>query len=121
MVGSHLFNATPFTLSQDMIEEGYFPVHSAPHEGLRFVYVPRDDNDLTFTPLDKKITVSNGTAPEGITFSGQEFFGSGTNNPDAIEYVNTFTVKQLKYVGGLGRNEWQTADVHNQSMSRHYG
>jgi hypothetical protein len=61
IVGSHVFNATPFTLSEDIIEEGYFPVRAAPHEGLRFVYVPKDEKDLQFTPLQRKIVNTNGT------------------------------------------------------------
>lgn len=52
MTGSHIYNGTPFTLNDDQIEEGYMPVRGRPHEGIRMVYMPRDDRDLEFSPAN---------------------------------------------------------------------
>jgi len=46
--GSHLFDSTPFTISEENIEDGYFPVRCKPSQGLRMVYLPKDDRDLEF-------------------------------------------------------------------------
>jgi len=55
LVGSHVYNGTPLTLSEDMIEEGYMVTRCRPHEGLRMVYTPKDDRDLEFCPSNKKL------------------------------------------------------------------
>lgn len=82
MVGSHVFNATPLTLTQDIIEEGYFPVRAAPHEGLRFVYVPRDDQDLQFTALDKKVAYGGTNVSEGLPLNATNYFLATGNDPE---------------------------------------
>lgn len=62
MTGSHVYNATPFTLNDDLIEEGYMPIRARPHEGIRLVYMPKDDADLEFTPVQAIIEGNSNTA-----------------------------------------------------------
>jgi hypothetical protein len=50
MVGSHIFDATPWTLNEDVIENGYFVTRGKPHDGIRLVYIPKDEHDLTYAP-----------------------------------------------------------------------
>lgn len=55
MTGSHLYDKTPFTVSQECIEEGYFVTKAKPSQGLRMVYLPKDERDLEFVPCDMKM------------------------------------------------------------------
>lgn len=52
ITGSHIFDSTPFTINEEHIEEGYFPTKVKPMEGLRLVYLPKDEKDLTFEPCN---------------------------------------------------------------------
>lgn len=55
MTGSHLYDKNPFNLSQEAIEEGYFPTQVKPSKGLRLVYLPKDDRDLEFATTNIKL------------------------------------------------------------------
>lgn len=48
--GAHLFDTTPFNIAEDTIEEGYFVTRAKPSQGIRLVYLPKDDKDLQFAP-----------------------------------------------------------------------
>lgn len=62
MSGSHVYNVSPFELSDEVIEEGHFTSKNVrPKEGIRLVYYPKDPDDLTFTPTN----ISIGTGAKG--------------------------------------------------------
>lgn len=43
MSGGHVYNTTPFELSDESVEEGFFKVSNVhPREGVRLVYYPKD-------------------------------------------------------------------------------
>lgn len=51
MSGGHVYNVSPFELSDEVIEEGHFTIKNArPKEGVRLVYYPKDPNDMNFKP-----------------------------------------------------------------------
>lgn len=53
MTGSHSLNTTPFTATEDKIEEGYYATKARPSEGLRMTWLPTDEKDLEFHDADK--------------------------------------------------------------------
>jgi hypothetical protein len=55
MVGSHVFDATPLTIDEHTVEEGYFVTRKRPSEGIRLVYIPKDSADLEFAPMTTKL------------------------------------------------------------------
>lgn len=51
MSGAHVYNVSPFELSDEVIEEGHFATKNVrPNEGIRLVYYPKDPDDLNFIP-----------------------------------------------------------------------
>ena len=59
MTGSHIFSGTPFTTSEDHIEDAqYFKAKGRPHEGLRLIYVPRDEDDMQLHEINRRFDVS---------------------------------------------------------------
>ncbi len=48
ITGGHIFDANPWLLSEDRIEEAYMVHKCKPSSGLRMVYMPKDEKDLEF-------------------------------------------------------------------------
>ena len=83
MVGSHVFDATPLTIDETTIENGYFVTRKRPSEGMRMVYIPKDSSDLDFVPQTFKLS------PEGpvkwtssVPIYPFQWFDNPYNNPD---------------------------------------
>jgi len=50
LTGSHTFTSSPLLLSENVIEDGYFKCMAKPSEGVRLVWIPKDDADLEYSP-----------------------------------------------------------------------
>lgn len=60
----HVYNATPFEISDEVIEEGHFTsLNVRPKEGTRLVYYPKDPNDLNFQPTNLAMGYNNEGTP----------------------------------------------------------
>jgi len=59
MVGSHIFDQNPFTVSEEIIEEGYFVTRGKPADGMRLVYLPKDERDLEFADTSTRLTTTS--------------------------------------------------------------
>lgn len=58
MTGSHTFTSSPLLLNEEIIEDGYFKTCTKPREGLRMVWIPKDDADMEYTPQEYKLNGS---------------------------------------------------------------
>jgi hypothetical protein len=89
ITGSHVYNATPFTLNEEIIEEGYMPVRGRPHEGVRMVWMPRDEEDLEYCPSDLYLdTLATEGAKGNIvstSVNAQNWFMQPDTNETSIE------------------------------------
>lgn len=46
----HVFDGNPWLISEERIEEAYMTHRCKPSEGMRMVYMPKDEKDLEFAP-----------------------------------------------------------------------
>jgi len=56
MTCSHQFNKSIFQIDEDSIENGFHKKTCKPQEGLRAVYMPKNQSDLEFRPTDHYTT-----------------------------------------------------------------
>lgn len=50
--GGHMFDKNPWLVSEDEIEESYMTCRAKPNQGIRMVYMPKDEKDLDFAPCN---------------------------------------------------------------------
>lgn len=57
LVGGHLFDSNPWLVTEDAIEESYMHCRAKPSQGMRAVYMPKDEKDLEFATTAIKLDV----------------------------------------------------------------
>lgn len=57
MVGSHIMNQNICGITDRDIEEGYHCKRVRPHEGIRLIYAPTDEQDFSFCELNTRVVV----------------------------------------------------------------
>lgn len=45
MVGAHVYESEVGRISDEIVENGYFNTHGRPNEGVRLVWIPKDNSD----------------------------------------------------------------------------
>lgn len=73
LVAGHTFDTNPWLLSEDVIEESYMTCRAKPSQGVRMVYMPKDEKDLDFAPTNIRMNISQGNRN---TFDANDFLAA---------------------------------------------
>jgi len=132
MVGSHLYGDTPFAIGEDAIEEGYHKASGRPQEGLRFVYLPRQEDDLEMQECNYRLR-QVGNNPGAIDLINNENYYANNlpaaNPPpldgqEAEEAADTgsWQVQQYRMNGvGAAELDWGNTELQQEAPSKFWG
>lgn len=94
LVGSQLYGDTPFAIGSDAIEEGYHRAQGRPMEGLRFVYLPRNEADLDMKECNYKLQQVDELQASADVFRNEDYYNSNEPVPNG---QGNFTTRWAMY------------------------
>lgn len=97
LIGSHVHDSSPTVMTDEIIENGFFVSRGRPNEGMRLVYIPRDQGDLEFFENSHLINLKS------LTFVNVGNWNNPTNEYAIEDPTDTTTTSEHVAEGNLAK------------------